>query len=291
MKENLFRYQQLASDYAVIEQALAYLEEHFSDQPDLSLLAHRMGYSDDQFQRLFSRWAGVSPKRFVQSLTKDHAKSALQESMPVEQAACLAGLSSPGRFHDLFITCEIVTPGEFKAKGAGLSIHYGFHPTPFGECLLALTDRGICFLRFVDTDGREVALQDLQDHWQQAVLVEKSERTGQVVSDIFPFNEKPEIHLRFLLYGANFQIKVWEALLRIPYGRLVTYGQIAANLDMPGAARAVGQAVGHNPIAYLIPCHRVIRHTGVFGNYRYGPLRKKAMLGWEFSRLSPEIAG
>jgi AraC family transcriptional regulator of adaptative response/methylated-DNA-[protein]-cysteine methyltransferase len=290
MKESLDRYQQLTDDYALIEQALGFLEEHFSDQPNLSALAEQMGYSEYHFQRLFTRWVGISPKRFLQFLTKEHAKSALQESMPVEQVAYLAGLSSPGRLYDLFITCEAVTPGEFKAKGAGLIIHYGFHPTPFGECLLALTERGICFLCFVGADGRKSALQDLQDHWQQASLVENRERTGQVVSDIFPLNEKPEIHLRLLLNGTNFQIKVWEALLRIPYGRLVTYGQIAASLDRPGAARAVGQAVGHNPIAYLIPCHRVIRQMGVFGNYRYGPLRKKAMLGWEFSRLSQEIA-
>lgn len=288
MQDNVQKYQQLSQDYALVEQALGYLEDHFQDQPDLNVIAEQMGYSEYHFQRLFTRWVGISPKRFLQFLTKEHAKSALQESLSVDQAAFLTGLSSPGRLYDLFVTCEAVTPGEYKARGAGLDIDYGFHPTPFGECLLALTGRGICFLRFVDQDGRVSALQDLQAHWPQASLSENTPKTSQVMGDIFPLADKPGGRLNIYLSGTNFQIKVWEALLRIPYGKLVSYGQIASSLNLPGASRAVGQAVGNNPIAYLIPCHRVIRKMGVFGNYRYGPLRKKAMLGWEFTHAAQE---
>lgn len=286
MQAELKKFTQLSEDYALVEQALGYLEDHFQDQPNLSGLAEQMGYSEYHFQRLFSRWVGISPKRFLQFLTKEHAKSALQDSLPVDQTAFFSGLSSPGRLHDLFVTCEAVTPGEYKARGAGLSIDYGFHPTPFGECLLALTGRGICFLRFVDQGGREAALHDLQVHWQKAKLTEDSHRTRQMIGAIFPLADRSDARLHLYLHGTNFQIKVWEALLRIPYGKLVSYSQIAESLNAPSAARAVGQAVGSNPIAYLIPCHRVIRKMGVFGNYRYGPLRKKAMLGWEFSRMA-----
>lgn len=288
MQDNIQKYQQLSQDYALVEQALGYLEDHFQDQPDLNAIAEQMGYSEYHFQRLFTRWVGISPKRFLQFLTKEHAKFALQESISVDQAAFLTGLSSPGRLYDLFVTCEAVTPGEYKARGAGLDIEYGFHPTPFGECLLALTGRGICFLRFVDQDGRGSALQDLQAHWPQAKLAENANKTYQLMGDIFPLADKPGGRLHIHLSGTNFQIKVWEALLRIPYGKLVSYGQIASSLNLPGASRAVGQAVGNNPIAYLIPCHRVIQKMGVFGHYRYGPLRKKAMLGWEFTHASQE---
>ncbi len=282
------KYQQLSQDYALIEQALGYLEAHVKDQPDLSALAEQMGYSEFHFQRLFTRWVGISPKRFLQFLTKEHAKAALQESFSIDRTTYLAGLSSPGRLYDLFVTCEAVTPGEYKTRGDGLEIEYGFHPTPFGECLLAITPRGICFLRFVDQSGRDAAFKDLQAHWQKAVLTENSSNTRQVVADIFPLENQPAARLHLFLNGTNFQIKVWEALLRIPYGKLVSYGQIASSLNMPGASRAVGSAVGQNPIAYLIPCHRVIRKMGVFGNYRYGPLRKKAMLGWEFTHAAQE---
>ncbi len=288
MPENLKKYQQMADDYLIIEKALGYLQDHYNDRPNLSALAEEMGYSEYHFQRVFSRWVGISPKRFLQFLTKEYAKSVLQDSIPVDQAAYLAGLSSPGRLHDLFVSCEAVTPGEYKSKGEGLLIYYGFHPTLFGDCLLALTERGVCFLRFVDRGGREAALKDLQDHWRKAQLIEDQEKTGQTIRDVFPLEDKTDIRLHLLLNGTNFQIKVWEALLRIPYGGLVSYEQIAASLDMPKAARAVGQAVGRNPVAYLIPCHRVIRKMGVFGNYRYGPLRKKAMLGWEFSHAAQE---
>lgn len=288
MQDSLQKYQQLAQDYALVEQALGYLETHYLEQPNLQSLAHEMGYSEFYFQRLFSRWVGISPKRFLQFLTKEHAKKALQEALTVDQTANLSGLSSTGRLYDLFVTCEAVTPGEYKARGAGLSIEYGFHPTPFGECLLAVTERGICFLSFVKPGEYLAALQDLQDHWEKAKLQENQAKTSQILIDIFPLGEKSSVHLHLLLNGTNFQLKVWEALLRIPYGRLVTYGQIADSLNIPKAARAVGQAVGHNPIAYLIPCHRVIRKMGVFWNYRYGPLRKKAMLGWEFSLADQE---
>lgn len=288
MQETLQKYQQLTDDYLLIEQALGYMEGHFRDQPNLSLIAEQMGYSEYHFQRLFTRWVGISPKRFLQVLTKEYAKSVLQTSLSIDQAVYTTGLSSPGRLYDLFVTCEAVTPGEYKTRGAGLSIEFGFHPTPFGECLLALTDRGICFLRFVDKGERQDAIKDLRSRWPMADLQENQARVQKIIRDMFPLAEKPKTPLNLLLSGTNFQIKVWEALLQIPYGKVVSYGLIANSLDMPHAARAVGQAVGNNPIAYLIPCHRVIRKMGLFGNYRYGPLRKKAMLGWEFARVLPE---
>lgn len=288
MQETLQEYQQLTDDYLLIEQALGYLEGHFRDQPNLSLIAEQMGYSEYHFQRLFTRWVGISPKRFLQVLTKEYAKSVLQTSLSIDQAVYTTGLSSPGRLYDLFVTCEAVTPGEYKTRGAGLSIEFGFHPTPFGECLLAVTDRGICFLRFVDKVERQVSIMDLRSRWPMADLQENQARVQKIIRDMFPLTEKPRAPLNLLLSGTNFQIKVWEALLQIPYGKVVSYGLIASSLEMPHAARAVGQAVGNNPIAYLIPCHRVIRKMGLFGNYRYGPLRKKAMLGWEFARALPE---
>ncbi len=287
MDETQKRPQQLADDYQLVARALAYLDEHAFEHPGLSSLASQMGYSEYHFQRIFTRWVGISPKRFLQFLTKEHVLSALVRPIPVEKVAYQVGLSSPGRLYDLLVTCEAVTPGEYKSRGAGLVIQYGFHPTPFGESLLAVTERGVCFLRFVDPGERSLAYQDLQAHWSKADLLQNQEKTAQVIADIFSAVEMPGKQLHLLLNGTNFQIKVWEALLRIPYGKLASYGEIAASLGMPKAARAVGSAVGSNPLAYLIPCHRVIRKMGVIGNYRYGSVRKQAMLGWEFAHSIP----
>jgi AraC family transcriptional regulator of adaptative response/methylated-DNA-[protein]-cysteine methyltransferase len=221
-------------------------------------------------------------------LTVEHAKKLLADSRTVLDATYDAGLSSPSRLHDLFLAAEAVTPGEYKRMGAGLKITYGFYPSPFGVCLLAITDKGICRLAFVLGRDRERAIQDLKDEWKKATFVEDPGVTGRYFKQIFPPpRQKTARPLPLYLRGTNFQIKVWEALLRIPPGAIVTYEDLAVSVGKPRAARAVGNAVAQNPIAFLIPCHRVIRKIGIIGNYHYGSARKKAMLGWEAARTDP----
>ena len=274
---------QLSEDYLRIEQAILYLENHYKDQPALDEVAASIGLSEYHFQRLFTRWAGVSPKRFLQFLTKEGAKELLSRSENLLETTHQVGLSSLGRLHDLFVTAEAVTPGEYKSRGAGVTIRYGIHPTPFGKCLIATTERGICHLSFVqNSEGN--AIDQLVSDWQQAEMIEDYRSTMPLIEPIFDLRYqhrgKPlHVHLR----GTNFQLKVWEALLQIPAGEVTTYAQVAARIGNPAASRAVGTAVGHNPIAVLIPCHRVIRKVGDFGNYRYGALRKKALLAREFA--------
>jgi len=276
--------QQAADDYARIEQAICYLEAHYRQQPELSQVAASVGLSEYHFQRLFAGWVGISPKRFLQYLTKEYAKYLLRQPVDLLEASYASGLSGPGRLHDLLVVTEAVTPGEYKQRGEGLEIRHGFHPTPFGECLLALTARGICHLGFVQAGVREDELARLRVEWPSAALVEDAPATRPYAEQIFFPAGGVWVALPLLLRGTNFQIKVWEALLRIPSGSLVTYENVAAAVGMPAAARAVGQAVGCNPLAVIIPCHRVIRKDGEFGSYRYGSARKKALLGWEFSR-------
>jgi AraC family transcriptional regulator of adaptative response/methylated-DNA-[protein]-cysteine methyltransferase len=277
-------YDQLAEDYQRVEQSLAYLEAHYQQQPTLEEVASSVGLSEYHFQRVFTRWVGISPKRFLQFLTKEHARQLLDHSASVLDAAYQSGLSGPGRLHDLFVRCEAVTPGEYKLHGAGLQIAYGFHSSPFGECMVALTERGVCGLAFVSQGDRHDPLEDLRRRWAKADLVEDAHRTAPLVEQIFPLAWGVEIApLHLYLNGTNFQIKVWEALLRIPPGSLVTYEEIAAHLGRPGAARAVGRAVATNPVSFVIPCHRVIRKMGVLGGYRWGLPRKAAMLGWEMA--------
>ena len=272
---------QLSEDYTRIEQAIRYIETNAERQPDLNELAAQVGMSEYHFQRLFTRWAGISPKRFLQFLTREHAKALLARSGSLLEATYAAGLSGPGRLHDLFVQTEAVTPGEYKSQGAGVEIAYGFHPSPFGECLLALTGRGICFLAFVEKE-RSGALEQLRHTWPAARLREAPTHTAPVVEQIFSsaVSAPISVHLR----GTNFQIKVWEALMRLPAGEVTTYQALAEEIHSPRSARAVGNAVAHNPLAYLIPCHRVLQKTGHFGNYRYGPARKKAILAWEMAK-------
>lgn len=285
-------WQQLSDDYQLIEKALNYLENHFTDQPDLQDVAAHTGLSEYHFQRLFTRWVGISPKRFLQFLTKEHASRLLDRSASVLEAAYQSGLSGPGRLHDLFVTLEAVTPGEYKFHGEGLEIVYGFHPSPFGECLIALTGRGICGLAFVPGSNRGEPLEDLRRKWQNAHLSEDSSLTAPVVDQIFLVDAPPRSEpLRLYLNGTNFQVKVWEALLRIPPGSLTTYEEIAGAIGKPKAARAVGRAVATNPIAWIIPCHRVIRKMGLFGGYRWGSARKKAIVGWEMAHSAGLPAG
>lgn len=280
-------YRQLNSDYPMIERAIRYLEENASHQPELNEIASAVGLSEFHFQRVFTRWAGISPKRFLQFLTKESAKELLDRSENLLDTTLQVGLSSLGRLHDLFITTEAVTPGEYKSRGIGLTIHYGLHPTPFGQCLIGVTERGICHLSFVES-SEGGAVDELAAEWQKARMIENPRKTESFVEPIFNVGHHRDKPLQVYLRGTNFQIKVWEALLQIPSGRVSTYQQIAEQVGRPGATRAVGTAVGHNPVPVLIPCHRVIRKLGEFGNYRYGAARKKALLGWELSKAQFE---
>jgi AraC family transcriptional regulator of adaptative response/methylated-DNA-[protein]-cysteine methyltransferase len=272
----------MPTDYSRVEKAINYLEENFQDQPSLRELADHLNMSSCYFQRVFKRWAGISPKRFLQFLTIEHAKKMLDENRSVLDAAYDSGLSGPGRLHDLFVTIDAITPGEYKKRGMGLEITYGIHATPFGECLLAVTERGICGLSFINGEWRREAVAALRNQWEGAILKKSNDGTKPYLNKIFaasPPTDNPPA--RLFLKGSNFQIKVWAALLRIPFGSVCSYGDIAAYLGQPAAARAVGHAVAANPVAYIIPCHRVIRKTGVFGDYSHGSSRKKAMIGWE----------
>ncbi|MBW3630691.1 MAG: methylated-DNA--[protein]-cysteine S-methyltransferase [Gemmatimonadetes bacterium] len=264
------------------EKAIRFLDENFRRQPELAEVAAAVGLSDYHFQRLFRRWAGVSPKRFLQFLTAEYARGLLRDSWTVLDAAYEAGLSGPGRLRDLLVSVDGLTPGEARRQGAGVTIHHGVHSSPFGDCLVAATERGVCALTFLDEAGVPSALAGVAARWPSATLVESPEATRPLAERIFA--ERTAGPVRLHLDGTNFQIRVWEALLRIPGGSVVTYEQIANSLGSPRAVRAVGTAVGRNPIAYAIPCHRVIRKTGAFGEYRWGAARKRAILGWEAAR-------
>jgi AraC family transcriptional regulator of adaptative response/methylated-DNA-[protein]-cysteine methyltransferase len=275
-------YSSACRDYERIEKAIKYIEAHFDLQPELKEVADHIGLSEFHFQRLFSSWVGISPKRFLQFLTKEYVKELLARPTNLLDATFDAGLSSPGRLHDLFVSCEAVTPGEYKSRGRGISIAYGFHDSPFGECLIAATERGICWLSFARDDDRRTLLAEFQAAWKNARIVEDASSTRHLVARIYdPAMWRRSSPLPVLVKGTNFQIKVWEALLKIPVGTVVTYEDIALYIGFPRAVRAVGNAVGKNPVSFVIPCHRVVRKTAEFGNYGGGPARKKAMLGWE----------
>jgi AraC family transcriptional regulator, regulatory protein of adaptative response / methylated-DNA-[protein]-cysteine methyltransferase len=292
MNNSATQFKELSEDYLRIEQAIRYLENHYKNQPSLAEIAASTGLSEFHFQRMFTRWAGVSPKRFLQYLTKEGAKELLIESENLLDTTYRVGLSSLGRLHDLFVTTEAVTPGEYKSHGAGLTVRYGIHPTPFGRCLIGVTDRGICHLGFVQNREGE-AIDELVSEWQEAKMIEDHRITAPFVAPIFVLNLREESPLHLHLRGTNFQLKVWEALLNIPSGAVTSYSQLASRIGRPGASRAVGSAVAHNPIAVLIPCHRVIRKVGEFGNYRYGSSRKLALLGSEFtnSKIEERVPG
>jgi AraC family transcriptional regulator of adaptative response/methylated-DNA-[protein]-cysteine methyltransferase len=271
-----------SQDYRLIEQAIRFIEANATRQPELDEVAAAVGLSESHLQRTFTRWAGISPKRFLQFLTKEHAKDLLAQSENLLDTTHQVGLSSLGRLHDLFVTTEAVTPGEYKSRGAGVTIRYGIHASPFGACLIATTERGICHLGFVQTSEGD-AIDQLVTDWSQAKMIEDYKTTAPLVEPIFDLSQRGRESLRLHLRGTNFQIKVWEALMGIPTGAVTTYEHIAVQIGQPSALRAVGTAVGHNPVAVLIPCHRVLRKDGEFGNYRYGPARKKALLISEFT--------
>jgi AraC family transcriptional regulator of adaptative response/methylated-DNA-[protein]-cysteine methyltransferase len=269
-------------DYTRIENAILYIEGNFRGQPDLKEVARNAGLSEYHFHRLFTRWAGISPKRFLQFLTAEYARGLLRESRSVLDAAYEAGLSGPGRLHDLIVNVYAVTPGELKEEGEGLTIRYGVHPSPFGDCLLAITDKGICALAFLPGRGEGEAVEELRARWGKANLVLNPGATKAVAERIFvPARRGSTPPLNVIVKGTNFQVKVWEALVRTPPGCAASYEEIAARIGAPAAVRAVGSAIARNPVAFLVPCHRVIRKTGAFGEYRWGPARKKAILAWE----------
>lgn len=273
---------QAAMDYKRIEKAIDLLESNFKDHPNLKEIAKNMAMSEFHFQRLFSRWVGISPKRFLQFLTVEYAKDLLEKSHNLLDVTYDTGLSSPGRLHDLFVSCEAVTPGDYKAGGEGLVIEYGFQPSPFGDCLLMTTDKGICGLAFVQNDDFEATLKAFQKRWKHAEFVEKSDKIRPFVDNVFfPKSRNGRMPLHLHVRGTNFQIQVWQALLKIPMGSVVSYHDIASTLGMPGASRAVGSAVGQNPISFLIPCHRVLRKNARISGYAWGPNRKRLILGWE----------
>ena len=279
---------QLAMDYARIERALDYLRENFREQPSLDRAADAAALSPYHFQRLFTRWAGVSPKQFLGYLTLSHAKTILDRAGNVLEASCDAGLSGPSRLHDLFVNFEGVTPGEYKAMGEGIDIRYGVHAGLFGNFFVATTDRGICGLQFFGPEGPEAPLARIRGNFPAARFKTAQDETGKLCESIIdPGRHDPGRTLRLWCKGTNFQIRVWAALLSVPPGALVTYGDIASRIDAPTSARAVGAAVGANPVAALIPCHRVIRAETPFRtNYRWGAARKLAMIGWEQARAS-----
>jgi AraC family transcriptional regulator of adaptative response/methylated-DNA-[protein]-cysteine methyltransferase len=278
-------YDQLSQDYERIERAISFLEENYRRQPTLKDMAHSVNLSEFHFQRLFTRWVGISPKRFTQYLTKEHAKSLLNDAEDLLSATYESGLSGPGRLHDLFIASEAVTPGEYKARGRGLAIRYGFHSSPFGRCLVAITERGICNLMFLQDTGQEGALAKLRASWPSAEIEHDAAGTSGIVESIIAlFQKHPSNPIRLYLSGTNFQLKVWEALLNIPPGSVVSYEDISIFIGIPGGSRAVGNAIARNPVPVLIPCHRVIRKSGDFGQYRWGKSRKKAIHGWEMAQ-------
>ena len=279
------------NDYERVANVIRFLDRHHTDQPDLNQLAATVGLSAFHFHRLFSTWAGVTPKDFLQCLTLEHVKTLLRDGDSVLDAALNAGLSGPGRLHDLCVTLEAASPGEMKNGGAGLQIEYGFAETPFGEAFIAETRRGICHLSFVNGQGRNAARDLLTSQWPNAKLSRNDARIAELSATIFTQGRERTSRrpLRTFVRGTLFQLRVWRALLRVPSGTLTTYGRLAEAIGQSKAARAVGSAVGANPISFIIPCHRVIRETGALGNYGGGRIRKRAMVGWELS--APDSVG
>jgi AraC family transcriptional regulator of adaptative response/methylated-DNA-[protein]-cysteine methyltransferase len=277
------------NDYERIAEVIHFLDEHHVEQPDLASLAGRVGLSQFHFHRLFSTWAGVTPKDFLQSLTLAHAKELLRASNSILDVALESGLSGPGRLHDLCVNLEAASPGELKSGGAGWTISFGFADSPFGRCLIAESPRGLCHLSFVENE--KIALTDLQKDWPQAKLERDDSAAIRLAAKIFthPADSQSQPALRAFVRGTPFQVRVWRALLQVQPGMLTSYGRLASVIDKPTAARAVGAAVGQNPLAYLIPCHRVIRETGVIGDYHWGQIRKRAMIAWESSPGSARV--
>lgn len=267
--------------YERIAEAIAFMRQHQASQPDLDTIAQQVHLSKYHFQRLFTQWAGISPKRFLQYLTVEYAKSNIEQTRSLLELTMDAGLSSPGRLHDLFVRLEAMSPGEFKSGGAGLQIRYGLYDSPFGASAIATTVRGICNLQFLAAANRDAVEILVRAAWPQAELIEDNDLVRAIGDRIFqPFGDS-SLPISLHVKGTNFQIQVWRALLKIPFGGVVTYQGVGSVLGQPSAARAIGNAIGRNPVGYLIPCHRVIRASGELGGYRWGTARKSVLLGWE----------
>lgn len=271
------------SDYQRIAEAIELINAHADQQPSLEQIAAQLNLSPFHFQRLFSQWAGVTPKKYLQILTVERAKHLLAEAQPLLAVADKVGLSGTSRLHDHFVQLEAVTPGEFKSGGSGLTIDYGVYNSPFGDIFIAATARGICKLSFIDQDKIELHIADLQRRWPKATLLNRDSERLLVVESLFT-NQQPERPLSLHVSGTNFQINVWRALLQIPEGGLTSYSQVAEAVGRPKAARAAGTAIGSNPVAFFIPCHRVLQQSGNIGGYLWGTTRKHAMHAWESAR-------
>jgi len=276
-----------AADYDVVRRAIGHIRGHWREQPEIETIADAAGVTPTELHHLFRRWAGITPKAFLQALTLDGARRLLRDSASVLDATYEVGLSGPGRLHDLFVTHEAMSPGEWKSGGEGLTVRFGFHPSPFGSALVMATDRGLAGLAFADPGEEQAALDDMKSRWPKAAYVEDSARTAAVARRIFdPAQWSRERPLRVVLIGTDFEVRVWEALLEIPMGRLATYSGIAGKLAAPKAARAVGTAVGKNPLSFVVPCHRVVGKSGDLTGYHWGLTRKRAMLGWEAGQVA-----
>jgi len=271
-----------AADYDIVRRAIGHIREHWRSQPEIDAIAEAAGVTPTELHHLFRRWAGLTPKAFLQAITLDAARTVLRTSASVLDAAYEVGLSGPGRLHDLFVTHEAMSPGEWKTGGQGLTIRYGFHPSPFGTALVMASERGLAGLAFADAGEEKAALADMRQRWPNANYVEDSAGTTALARRIFdPKRWRAEEPLRVVLIGTDWEVRVWETLLRIPMGRLTSYSSIANKLCAPKAARAVGAAVGKNPISFVVPCHRVVGSSGALTGYHWGLTRKHAMLGWE----------
>ena len=274
-------------DYDSVRRAIAFISEHWRSQPTIEAVADAASVTPDELHHLFRRWAGLTPKAFMQALTLDHAKGLLRDSASVLDAALDSGLSGPGRLHDLFVTHEAMSPGEWKNGGAGMTLSYGFHPSPFGTAIVIASGRGLAGLAFADPGQEPIALADMQRRWPNATYIEDPAGTAALAQRVFDTKlwcaDQP---LRVILIGTDFEVRVWEKLLTIPMGRLVTYSDIAAKVCTSNAARAVGAAVGKNPISFVVPCHRVVGKNGDITGYHWGLTRKRAMLGWEAGKVA-----
>ena len=274
------------ADYEIVRRAIEKISLDYRDQPSLEELAAEVGETPLGLQRLFTRWAGLSPKAFLQAVTLDHARRLLDDGLPLLEASHEVGMSGPGRLHDLFVTHEAMSPGHYKTRGAGLTIRYGWHVSPFGVALVMVTDRGLAGLSFNDAGHEKEAFADMAGRWPNADFVEDMVATLPYASRIFdPARWRPDEPLRVVLIGTDFQVRVWEALLKIPMNRAKTYSQIAGEIGSPKASRAVGAAIGANPVSFVVPCHRALGKSGALTGYHWGLTRKRAILGWEAGKV------
>ena len=276
-----------AADYEIVRRAIGHIRSHWRAQPEIDTIAEAAGVTPTELHHLFRRWAGLTPKAFLQALTLDGARQLLRDSASVLDAAYEVGLSGPSRLHDLFVTHEAMSPGEWKSGGEGLTVTFGFHPSPFGKALVMATERGLAGLAFADPGEEDLALADMKRRWPKACYVADDARTAPIARRIFePSQWRRDQPLRVVLIGTDWEVRVWEALLKIPMGKVATYSGIADRVCTPTAARAVGAAVGKNPLAFVVPCHRVIGKGGDLTGYHWGITRKRAMLGWEAGHVA-----